>query len=118
MEYNLTKESAALLSLLYLQYKVNKKTMSARESREMGDFDDLQELVNHKFLEEDTKEYCDELYNKGLLTYIASLDKFVCAELTRDAIAYMEIKKADQIKKTITAVLGSVPQIASLFALL
>lgn len=114
-EYNLTKETDALLCVLYANYKDRHKSMPNFDARMCGDIDEVQQLVNSQFAVEDMLDYCWELRDNGLLTLIEGDGVFVQSQLTTEAVAFMQNRTKNEIKKIVGKCFPVLPSALKLF---
>ena len=115
MDIEMTKEAAALLCLLYANYKRRNKEMPRDDARNCGDLDDIQKLVCNEFHIEDLNDLCRELQHNGFLDLIDGDDVFISSELTTKAISFMQSKTKQEIRKIVLAVFTYLPPVISWF---
>ena len=99
MDFLLTRNADCLLALLYAQYKQNLKTMSEEKARLLGDASDLKEKIGSKFSDEDLLSFCWELFNSKLIYGGRYSNTLYNIELQPIAIAYMESREHEKVKK-------------------
>lgn len=114
-EYNLTKEANALLCILYAAYKERYKSMPNSEARMCGDLEEVQKYVESEFVIEDTLDYCWELNENGLLDVVEGDDAFMASQLTIEAVAFMQNRTKNEIKKIVGKCFPVLPATIKLF---
>ncbi len=91
MEIQLTKDSEALICLLYKNYLESRNNGDSRESaKQFGNIPDIQSNFVPNWLEEDVLDCCFELGTAKLISYIPADNTAMYIELTNAGIIYME----------------------------
>lgn len=98
MEIQLTKDSDALICLLYKSYLEGRKNGDSREnSKQFGDIPDIQSTFVPNWLEEDVLDCCFELGNNKLISYTSADNTVMYVELTNLGIIYMESRFENKV---------------------
>lgn len=92
----LTKESDALLCLLYKEFLQRIRSGTSRsDAKELGGSDDIQRDIAPKWSFDDVDELCRELHRVGLLDVFYAADVAYIVRLSDDGIIYMENRFKD-----------------------
>lgn len=91
MEIQLTKDSDALICLLYKNYLEKRKNGCSREtSKQFNNIPDIKNNFVPNWLEDDVLDCCFELGKAHLITYISADNTAMYIQLTNAGIIYME----------------------------
>lgn len=91
MDVQLTKESDALICLLYKSYLESRSNGNSREvSKQFGNVPDIQVKFVPNWLEDDVLDCCFELGKAKLISYISADNTAMYIQLTNAGIIYME----------------------------
>jgi len=102
MATRLTKDSDALLCLLYKQYCQKRKSDVSKSSAKMfGSSADIQKTITPKWTFENVNETCNELSRAGFLDCSHSDDVVDSTCLSDIGIIYMENRFKDGLKSVL-----------------
>lgn len=113
-EISLTKDSDALICVLYRDYLKKRKSGTAKsDAKWFGSSEFIQRDLIPKWSPEDTDETCRELHRAGLLTCEYADNRVIFCILSDAGIAYMENRFANGLDE----VLGYIERIKSILLL-
>jgi hypothetical protein len=103
MNVKLTKDSDALICLLYKQYcQQRKKKVSKADARFFGSSEDIQKSIAPKWTLEDVDETCRELHRADILVCEYADDVVYESWLSDIGIIYMESRFADGLDSVLS----------------
>ncbi len=102
MKIQLTKDSDALICLLYKSYLESRNNGDSREdSKQFGNIPDIHAKFVPNWLEEDVLDCCFELGNAKLISYISADNTASYIKLTNSGIIYMESRFENKVNSVL-----------------
>jgi hypothetical protein len=97
-DINLTNDAKFLIATIYNSYLEKRKSGSLkRDSKVVGDTEDIQRTLMPQWPLDDVLDACFELRTKGLLDGIPGGDTLLHVQITNDGIAVMEVSFKDKV---------------------
>ncbi|MNO32245.1 hypothetical protein D3C76_222310 [compost metagenome] len=102
MEIRITKESDALLCLLYKDYLSKRKDgVPKSQARIFGSSEDIHLNLTPKLSPADTDETCWELHRSGMVHCMGADAMAYLVQLTDEGVIYMENRFKDGLKEVL-----------------
>lgn len=113
MEIQLTKESDALICLMYKHYLESRNNGKTREnSKQFGSISNIHSKFVPNWLEDDVLDCCFELGTAKLISYITADNTAMYIELTNAGIIYME----ERFQNKVSYILDYIGKIKSIIS--